>query len=220
MWYAQNTIGYTVLATNVGATQVFLEDTAIPTIVQTKLLHPEYLVLSANIVNQPSLSWIHHHLGAIRPYLPELAPPTTRNASSWRASELPTWSGPAALNVTENFTAPFDGHRWLPLPAGSSIDNTPIAAATYDAFSPALWRWTLGAQQHYSFFEHLENNDLWRYKFPSWDYKYRRMGIQFVAVWGDDLVQSRPMHKDDEYFLTEVMTRRTGRRKFLGETFG
>jgi hypothetical protein len=54
---------------------VFIEDTAIPTMVSTKLNNPELYVVSANIINQPSLSWVHQHLGVINPYLPELEPP-------------------------------------------------------------------------------------------------------------------------------------------------
>src|ERR1700712_4705324 len=54
---------------------VFIEDTVIPSIVHTKYTHPEYFVVSANIMNQPSLSWVHYHLGAVKPYLPDLSPP-------------------------------------------------------------------------------------------------------------------------------------------------
>lgn len=41
-----------------------------------------------------------------------------------------------------------------------------------------------------------------------------RMGIQMIAIWGDDIIAS-DIHNgngDDEYHFTEVMTKRTGRR--------
>ncbi|KAF2090726.1 hypothetical protein K490DRAFT_34927 [Saccharata proteae CBS 121410] len=195
---------------------VFMEDHTIATIVQNKLLHPEYFVVAANIVNQPSLSWIHYRLGVVRPYLPELKPPPpgqNESLSRWRASDLPTWTGPAGFEIGDNFGPPFEGHRWLPAPEGTPIEETPIGATSYDAFSEGLWRWTIAAQEHYSFLEHLEKNDLWRYKFHTWDYYYGRMGIQMIAIWGSDIIAS-DIHNgngDDEYHFTEVMTRKTGR---------
>jgi hypothetical protein len=77
---------------------------------------------------------------------------------------------------------------------------------TYDGFGPALQHWTIAAQQHYSFFEHLENNELWRYKFHTWDYLYQRMGIQFIAIMGRDINAGKPMTmQDDERYLSEIM---------------
>lgn len=168
-------------------------------------------------MNQPSLSWIHKHLGVVKPYLPELSPPgpAPQNQSRWKASQLPIWEGPEDLIFRGNFEPPFMGHRWLPAPKMSSIDQTPIATTEYDAFSPGLWFWTVAAQEHYSFFEHLENNELWKYKFNLWDYNYQRMGIQFIAISGDDIVTSRPVHRDDEYYFTEARPIQTGRRELL-----
>lgn len=43
-----------------------------------------------------------------------------------------------------------------------------------------------------------------------------RMGIQMIAIWGEDIIES-DIHNgngDDEYHFTEVMTKRTGRRMF------
>jgi hypothetical protein len=61
---------------------VFIEDNAVATIVSAKLNNPELYVISANIVNQPPLSWVHHHLGVVKPYLPELDLPTDFDRSS------------------------------------------------------------------------------------------------------------------------------------------
>jgi hypothetical protein len=203
--------------------QVFIEDSVIPTIAYTKMMHPEYYVVSANIMNQPSLSWVHFHLGAVKPYLPELRPPKPSHEvpqnlkTSWRASELPEWEGPEDFNMTHEWTSLYDKHRWLPVGPESthSIDDTPIVHTAYDAFSNGLWHWTIAAQEHYSFFENLENNELYRYKFDHWDYNYTRMGIQFIAMMGEDINLAKPMeHQDDEYYFSEVMPQQTGRREY------
>lgn len=232
--------------------QVFFEDTTIPSLVDMKIRHPEYFMVSANIMNQPSLSWVHYSLGAVLPFLPELKPPPdfayydfntnnittiadSRNITnltdyesyipipfdSWRPSELPTWTGPANYSLDiETFAAPFNGHRWLPVNVTSNatnitLDNTPIFHCSYDAFGPSLHHWEIGAQQHYSFFAHLEANELWRYKFHTWDYKYARMGIQFMAIMGDDVWRSMPLDKDDEKWFSEDMPKRTGRHAVI-----
>ncbi|TID23135.1 hypothetical protein E2P81_ATG02252 [Venturia nashicola] len=209
---------------------VFIEDTTIPTLVESRLSHPERFIVSANIMNQPSLSWVHQHLGVVRPYLPELKPPDDWNTSrivnytdysfqtsgNWRASELPWWEGPSNFDYTKFFRhrpdGAFPGHRWLPVPYRENADGTPIQETSYDAFSKGLWNWYIAAQEHYSFFEHLENNDLYKYKFPSWDYNYKRMGIQFVAMMGDDINAGKPIdQEDDEFYFSEVMPMKTGR---------
>ncbi|KAF1812208.1 hypothetical protein P152DRAFT_397454 [Eremomyces bilateralis CBS 781.70] len=198
---------------------VFIEDSAIPSIVQTRLEHPEYYVVSANIINQPSLSWVHLHLGTIRPYMPELHSPPGVNLSAldptWRASDLPHWTGPDNFTLTDTFAPPFAGHRWLPCSEGTTIDGMPASSTTYDAFSPTLFHWTIAAQLHYSFFEHLENNELWRYKFQMWDYKYRRMGIQFIAIMGRDINAGKPLHWDDEFYFSEEMPKRLKRHAIV-----
>jgi hypothetical protein len=204
--------------------QIFMEDTAVPTIVHTKWHHPEYFIVSANIVNQPSLSWVHYHMGAIHPYLPELEPPPPSHAIpedlrvEWRPSLLPDWTRVDDFNMTLDYKSPYSTHRWLPVKKETSnltLDDTPIVSTGYDAFSDGLWKWPIGAQEHYSFFENLERNELWRYKFHTWNYNYTRMGIQFVALMGDDINAAKPMgEKDDEYFFTQVMTAQTKRREY------
>lgn len=40
--------------------------------VTTKLKHPEALAVSANVINNPPLSFLHYHIGALHPYFPEV----------------------------------------------------------------------------------------------------------------------------------------------------
>jgi len=213
---------------------VFLEDTTIPTLVATRLNHPEYFTVSANVMNQPSLSWVHQHLGVVKPYLPELWPASDWNSSriadysnynfttggKWRASELPAWEGPEDFNYKEFFEenpdGAFPGHRWLPVSDTYDVDDTPIMEAAYDAFGKGLWNWYIAAQEHFSFFEHLENNELYRYKFHKWDYNYQRMGIQFMAIMGDDINLAKPIEQaDDECYFSEVVTKRHRRHAIV-----
>lgn len=245
-------------------------------------------------MNQPSLSWVHHHLGVVKPYFPEYntemkkaleedrifkekaakeeeekvkaelakveqqtatdakknpprstakkptsthrpagtikgsqatlpsksssASPTplyTTHPTDWRASLLPPWKGPENFTVPADFKTPASPHRWLPLPQGSVLDTTPIMATEYGAFTPALWHWTIAAQEHYSFLEHLERNELWRYKFHKWDYYYKRLGIQFIAIMGRDINLAKPLQQDDEAYFSETMPAKLKRREFL-----
>ncbi|KAF2663329.1 hypothetical protein BT63DRAFT_124844 [Microthyrium microscopicum] len=201
---------------------VFMEDTVIPSIVDSKWKNPDYFIISANIMNQPSLSWVHWRLGAVRPYLPEIEPAPPSDVVpeelrvEWKASALPDWtsSDPEWIMSLE-YISPYKKHRWLPVKydtSNRSIDDTPIIFTDFNAFSEGLWKWTIAAQQHYSFFENLEKNELWRYKFSEWNYNYTRMGIQFVAMMGEDINMGKPIvERDDEYYFSEVMTQKTSR---------
>ncbi|KAI9756356.1 MAG: hypothetical protein M1815_003779 [Lichina confinis] len=196
---------------------VYMEDNAIPSLVKTLVDHPEYLLVSANMINQPAFSWVHWHLGVVHPYLPELEPAADhghRNRS-WRASELPQWTGPADHNYKGDFSAPFEGHRWLPLPKGTPDDTTPIAATTYHKAGRGWHSWAVAAQQHYSFFENLENGALDTYHLGTWDMKYDRISIQLLAIRGKDVLDNLPFESDDEAFLTEVLPRKLGRHAVI-----
>lgn len=124
---------------------------------------------------------MHYRFGAIKPYFPELTPPSPEDVAkqgTWRPSELPMWTGPEDYRISEEekLEPPFQGHRWLPLGDDFPIENTPIATTSFDAFSQGLWHWQVAAQEHYSFFEHLENNDLWKCKLERISY-YARRGL-------------------------------------------
>ncbi|KAJ5143058.1 uncharacterized protein N7515_001845 [Penicillium bovifimosum] len=170
---------------------LFLEDNTIPTIVKTKLQNPESLIVSANVINEAALTSLHSHPGTALPYLPELyhveQPPRSESQlkPGWRASNLPRWQGPSNFKVNKGFEPPYKGHRWLLSPNAKSGQD-PIAASIYTDTGPTLQDWTVGAQQHYSFLHHLENNDLARYKFPIWVNPTESISENFGCFWGKD----------------------------------
>ncbi len=204
---------------------MFWEDHTIAAIVKRKLEHPEYAVVSANVINQPALAWVHYHLGAQHPYMPEMKPPPGFNAKEserplpdWRASKLPRWNGNRHQVVNMHTKAPFKGHRWLPLGPSAEIERTPLGAlGTSKSFEYApngtsFRSWAIAAQTHYSFFENLEKEELWRYKFDIWDYHYERISINFLAFMGDDIV-AHPVRGSDEQYLTVSLPKKLKKRK-------
>ena len=200
-----------------------MEDSVIPSIVKKKVDHPEYYVVSANVVNQPILSWVHWNLGAIRPYLPEIdsSSKTVPVESSgmkkgeWSPLNLPPWSGPEAFAL-EGWEPEGTKHRWLPLDNGGKdhiLDSTPIETTEYNPMGRGWTEWKIGAQEHFSFFENLWKKKLSAYKFGTWDFQYERMGIQFVALLGRDINRAKPIEADDENYFTCAVPRALGRRK-------
>ncbi|RGP76124.1 hypothetical protein FSPOR_370 [Fusarium sporotrichioides] len=200
---------------------VFMEDSVIPSIVKKKVDHPEYYIVSANVVNQPLLSWVHWNLGAIRPYLPEVdasgkaipltAPNTTKE--EWKYSDLPPWSSPESFSI-QDWDPEGIKHRWLPLDKGGKdhiLDTTPIEATEYSPMGRGWTEWTIGAQEHFSLFENLGKKKLSAYKFDTWDFQYERMGIQFVALLGRDINRAKPIEADDENHFSCNMPRMLGR---------
>ncbi|OBS21170.1 hypothetical protein FPOA_07508 [Fusarium poae] len=200
---------------------VFMEDSVIPSIVKKKIDHPEYYIVSANVVNQPLLSWVHWNLGAIRPYLPEVdtsgkAMPlatSTVSKQEWNPLHLPPWNGPESFSAQE-WDPEGTKHRWLPLDKGGKdhiLDTTPIEVTEYDPMGRGWTEWTIGAQEHFSFFENLGKKKLSAYKFDTWDFQYERMGIQFVALLGRDINRAKPIEADDENHFSCNMPRILGR---------
>ncbi|PHH92961.1 hypothetical protein CDD83_3119 [Cordyceps sp. RAO-2017] len=197
---------------------VFVEDTAIKSIVEMKAAHPEYYAVSANVVNQVSsevgFGWLHRNMGAVKPYLPDSERPPISRVDDWRPSNLPSWDGPSDFSY-KSWT-PLNGqkHRWLPIRGRTEriLDDTPISEAPPDG--EYAWKsWQAAAQMHYSLLENIENGELWRYRFPMWDYQRKRMGIQFVAMMGDDINLAKPIGQDDELHFSVEMTTRLGRSK-------
>ncbi|KAL9619262.1 MAG: hypothetical protein Q9160_006114 [Pyrenula sp. 1 TL-2023] len=202
---------------------VFLEEGTVPSLIKTRLESPEPFAISANIVNQPVFSWIHHHLGVVLPYRPELKPSarTTNTSGSarfvWRASDLPTWNGAddsdasvMQLGVPTDFKPPFRGHRWLPMKSSDPI-SSPLPHEVLDSNGPGKWSWTVGAQHHYSFLDHLERRDLNRYKIPTWDFQYEPFKPSILCLWGQDIVENKPMASSDASLFSKTIPQRTGR---------
>ena len=177
---------------------------------------PDVYVVSANVVNQPLMSWLHWNMEAVRPYLPdtsEYAAP--EGPVDWRASKLPTWDGPSDINASTWESPEGKKHRWLPVRGKKHhvLELTPIVDTEYDAFGTGLGHWQIAAQEHYSFLETLEERDFWRYKYNIWDFQRKRMGIQFIAMMGADINLAKPMGQDDEHWFTVEMPNRLGRSK-------
>ncbi|KAI1072315.1 hypothetical protein LB507_003405 [Fusarium sp. FIESC RH6] len=200
---------------------VFMEDSVIPSIVKKKVDHPEYYVVSANVVNQPVLSWVHWNLGAIRPYLPEIdssskSVPVESSGTKkgeWSPLNLPPWNGPEAFSL-EGWEPEGTKHRWLPVDNGGKdhiLDSTPIETTEYNPMGRGWTEWKIGAQEHFSFFENLWKKKLSAYKFGTWDFQYERMGIQFVALLGRDINRAKPIEADDENYFTCAVPRALGR---------
>ena len=136
---------------------------------------------------------------------------TVTASSSWRPSELPSYvgplDGPPDFEKDGSTPAPYEGHRWLPVRSrpGQHYDlsRTPASTLSYDAWGPSLNNWAAGAQIHYSFLQHLEEGDIWKYHFDHRDYEYERVSINFFAVRGKDIMDGYPFpHGDDESYLT------------------
>lgn len=218
---------------------VYVHEDAIPNLIYTKLAHPDAFSVSANIVNSPSLSWLHYHLGAIHAYLPETkAPDDASEPDAWRASSLPTWEGdnttfpvsdkrPNADGVVEADdpgAPPFKGHRWLPLRDNkNSLMSTPISKTEFDAYGAGWRSWAIAAQQHYSLFQNIEDGELDRYHFGrSTDEHERiymmgdsRMNINFLCIGGDDVVDNLPFPNVDEPALTWDLPQKLQRPFFI-----
>ncbi|KAJ5480952.1 hypothetical protein N7539_006846 [Penicillium diatomitis] len=188
-----------VLYVRIDGDVVFLEDHTIPTIVKTRLEDPDSLMISANVMSEGALSSLHSHHGVALPYLPELDeadqdPQTNgQSHSDWHASNLPLWNGPAAFVIEKEFRPPFQGHRWLPV-AEEGLDRDPIASAMRRETGPSLQEWTVSAQHHYSFLDHLESNTLSRYKFPLWKNPPEAVSSTLGCFWGKDAAALRELY--------------------------
>ncbi|ODH13515.1 hypothetical protein ACO22_07178 [Paracoccidioides brasiliensis] len=197
---------------------VYIDDHAIPKLVSLKLESNHSFIVSANVVNGAPLSYHHYRTEAIRPYLPELTQPndTSLGTPTWRASQLPPWEGPDDFEFPLGVgTAPYPNHRWLPLRHGnrSDIYRTPIQHSLCSPWKEVYGKWSLAAQQHFSFFESLEQNATDVYDFARrgvWNMGFERISINFIAVWGKDIIDHLPL-VDDEAMLTKSIPRRLNR---------
>lgn len=167
--------------------------------------------------------------------------PASYGPKAWRASALPIWNETGEMNFplagpkpddgstipeADPGAPPYKGHRWLPLPDNErNLYNTPIAKTAYDPYGPDWTSWAIPAQVHYSLLENLEKNQLSKYHYGSgldneregiWNMQYGRMNINFMAIWGYDVLDNLPFSQsDDEHELSVVLTTKLRRRKFF-----
>jgi hypothetical protein len=203
---------------------VWMADDTIPRLVTKKVEHPEYFVVSANVVNSPLMGWVHYHMGALHPYLPEYQQATNsslaegnesgeaKTRKSWRSSDYPSWEGPDDWSFELDQDPPYAGHRWLRLKGITDIHRTPITQIEYATWGLGLKSWAIAAQEHYSFLENLLADSLGKYSFQKeWITDYERLSINCIAVLADDVLDNLPMDTIDEEWLTKVMPKRLGR---------
>lgn len=185
------------------------------------------------------LGAIHSYLPELKQ--PKDADPEALGPKAWRASKLPVWhekemvwpiagvragkddSG-GTLPTDVPGAPPFKGHRWLPLPDNEkNLDKTPMMESSYDPDGPDWGSWSLGAQAHYSFLENLEKGELSRYHYgwgtdpdreAIWHMMYQRMNINFMAIWGKDVLDNLPFDSyDDELELSVTVPKKLRRRE-------
>ncbi|KAI4106693.1 MAG: hypothetical protein LQ339_002884 [Xanthoria mediterranea] len=209
---------------------MFIEESAISSLIATKVAHPEHLLISSNTINSPRLAWLHSHLGAIHPYLPEISSPPAPDASKdtvdWRPSLLPLWEGDPSTFAFPSHPARASNHqqRWLPVPAPfkDSLKGTPASLLQYESSTEGLRNWAIAAQEHYSFLQNFERGQLWRYGMSKiddgskddsklWHMQGTRIQINLIAVWGDDVVDNFPVPSDDEGYFTVDLPAKVGR---------
>lgn len=212
---------------------VWIHDDAVPRMIESLLKHPEAHDIAGNIVNSPLTNWLHYHNEAVYPFLPENAPhPTDGNESDWRVNHLPSHDGnipeeydftfrddrpPGGFEVGSKGGPPYENHRWLMLAndslntASAQLMKTPIAAASYDPFGMGWRSWAMAAQQHYSLFKNLEDEQTSRYWFGNaegiWNMQYGRYNLNFLAIWGSSVAMELP-GSDDEEALTVTIPKK------------
>ena len=195
--------------------QVWFADDTIPRIVTLKLEHPEYLITSANVVNSPLMGWVHYHMGAMQPYLPEYVgqrPQEVQANVSWNWRDYPYWYGPSDVGFDIHHEPPFEGHRWLRLENDSDMSRTPVTQIEYNTWGTGLNSWAIAAQSHYSFLENLAEDRLDRYKFErAWTTDYERLSINFICLWADEVTNNLPMDEVDEHWLTVNLPKKLGK---------
>ena len=166
--------------------------------------------------------------------------------TAWRASALPEWEGKemsfpvkgvgpppdgkpddgGVLPPDNPGAPPFKGHRWLPLPDNErNLWRTPMAESSYDPNGPDWGSWSLGAQVHYSLLENIEKGQLNLYNYGQgvdgsregiWNMEYDRMNINFMAIWGKDVLDNLPFETmDDELALSVTVNKKLRRRKSI-----
>ncbi|PWI63982.1 hypothetical protein PCL_01204, partial [Purpureocillium lilacinum] len=199
---------------------VWIADDAIPRLISQKLDHPECFAVAANVINNPPLGFIHYHIGALHPYLPEVAGPESNiGTTSWKPSLDPFWSGPSDFTWPLHKRPPRQKHRWLRVKEEQMMSQTPAAQLKYEVWGDSYSSWAIAAQMHYSLLENIESDKLGLYKFrPPWDMHGERIRINFICFYADDIlntdISTWPRDRGDEDMIAIDLPKRLHRRKW------
>ena len=206
---------------------VFIADDTIPRIVKRKIENPEYLLVSANLINSPLMSKVHYDNGAYRPYLPvhNSTPPEIytqfevaqkAGQTHWEYTHYPAWTGPE--NYTLEWDTKTDGLSpvWLRMPYDHDILRTPVRDVTYATWGPGCMSWSISAQSHLSLLENLyhENTTAYHEALQEiWFTDYERLSINLIAVDSNEILAQLPVDADvvDEEWITVVLPKRLGK---------
>jgi hypothetical protein len=152
--------------------------------------------------------------------------PTVLNKRNipWRSSAYPNWTGPPDFEWSLDYMPPpfSPSHRWLRVSDAddhNALNRTPVAKLTYEVWGPTYESWAIASQQHYSLIENIENDQLHLYKFNQpWDMKGERIRMNFLAILGDDVLDTDPFNwpdnQGDEDMLILKLPHDLGRREF------
>ncbi|CAM1503435.1 Fc.00g082110.m01.CDS01 [Cosmosporella sp. VM-42] len=196
---------------------VWIEDDAIPRLVTRKLNNPDDFVVSANVINNPPLGFMHYRMGALHPYLPEIDVPS-HLGGSWKPSEHPFWDGPSSFTWSPDEEPPRYHHRWLRVKDDKMMVQTPATQLQYEVWGNSYSNWAIAAQMHYSLLENIEEDELYRYKFNApWNMNGERIRINFICVYADDIldtdIEHWPRDKGDEDMIVMDLPLKLNRRK-------
>ncbi|KAF1988134.1 hypothetical protein K402DRAFT_462049 [Aulographum hederae CBS 113979] len=171
----------------------YVHPDTIPRLVHTRIDQPHPFAISANLVNSPMTGYIHFHVGAIHPFLPDSnSKPKFKAAETWRPSRIPLYPGdPPPLSQVDaprppktkdgkeppkppdvlDLRPPYQGHRWQML-SNNSIDLLRTPMGSWDSrgvmnFGVAWKSWAIATQEHYSLMKNLEDNQMAKYHFGS-----------------------------------------------------
>ncbi|KAJ4245832.1 hypothetical protein NW762_013956 [Fusarium torreyae] len=196
---------------------VWFDDNAIPQLVSRKISHPNDFVVSANIVNNPPLGFLHFHMGALHPYLPEVLQSDTV-PKSWKPSDHGFWLGNSDFSWTLDLGPPYQGHRWLRVQDERMMGRTPVSKLKYEVWRDSYRSWAIAAQVHYSLLENIERGTLDGYRFnPPWLMHGQRIRINFMCIYADDIldtdIESWPRDRGDEDMIVLDLPEKLQRRK-------
>lgn len=153
-----------VLYIKIDGDVVYIEDNVIPAIVNTKLQNPNTGIISANVIHQPAVAEFHSRPGVL---LPQLRDTGSLNQDSSERSWNSFWPYWRAMLQS-----------WFPIEAHSTTSNPANATENY--------AWLSQAQQHNSFLQHLERDELQNYKFPLWKNPPGEVSGTFIVLPNDN----------------------------------